>query len=410
MVRMRVRPSLNAAVAFAFAVLLTLGCAERPVYDPNAEVPPVYVPAELLTYSPLLPRLPVAAGIYYPPEWRYAEMTGWASGDPRVRFKLGSAAVALFDQIAAALFAQVQSLPSWPRTEGGTQLLDLVLVPRIVQSADAFVGYTLGVDLYSVDASPIAGVATKLWYIPETEIPDSGSPGDPARIAQIRLKEGLAALSTSLIASVELEQWARRRGVVWHWPEAAPGAAAGVKASGVAIVQRTKQRTFSASAQCTALGEALNKLDPQLHVVPTAQLTDVLYPWLSSADLDDVALFEQLRRPAVIERARTNDIRHLVLARTPQSRSEEHGGGAPIGGPGGAGLFGLMWWSRHEAGDLRVLDLLSTGEARVVSHQREVPTFALPAFILPIPIPLPPGEAMADTIAKQLLPILRPAP
>ena len=136
--------------------------------------------------------------------------------------------------------------------------------------------------------------------------------------------------------------------------------------------------------------------------VAPARLIEALYPWLSSVDLDDAVLFEQLRRPAIVERAGASDIRYIVMARTLHSRSEEHGAIAPIGGPGGAGLFGLMWWTRHEAGDLHVLDLLSTGEARAVSHRREVPTFALPAFILPLPIPLPSGEAMADTIANNI--------
>jgi hypothetical protein len=217
-------------------------------------------------------------------------------------------------------------------------------------------------------------------------------------------------LSTSLVSSVELEQWARARGDVWRWLESAPGGAAVVKASGLAIVQRAKQRNFRASAESVALEEALKRLDRQIHIVPTAQLIDALYPWMSSAGVDDAALVERLRHPAIVHRTNESDIRYIVLARVLQSRSEEHGGIAPIGGPGGAGLFGLMWWSRHEAGDLHVLDLLSTGEARAVSHRREVPTFALPAFILPIPIPLPSGEAMADTIAKQLLPIVRPTP
>jgi hypothetical protein len=185
----------------------------------------------------------------------------------------------------------------------------------------------------------------------------------------------------------------------------------GIKASGLTIVQRKKQRNFRASAESVAVGEALKKLDPQLLVVPTYQLVDALYPWLSSAGLDDAVLIEQLRHPAIVDRANRSGVRYIVVARILETWNEEHGGIAPLGGPGGAGLFGLMWWSRHEAGDLHVLDLTVAGETRAVSHRRDVPTFALPAFILPVPIPLPAaGESMPEAIAKQLLPLVRPAP
>jgi hypothetical protein len=236
-------------------------------------------------------------------------------------------------------------------------------------------------------------------------------PVDPARIAQIRLMEALAALSTSLIFSDELAHWAQTRGLTWHWPEAAPAAAAGIKPSGLAIVQRRTQRNFRASAESVAVGEALRKLDSQILVVPASQLIDVLYPWLSSAGLDDAVLVEQLRHPAIVDRAGRSGIRYIVVARTLETRTEKHGGIAPLGGPGGAGLFGMMWWSRHETGDLHVLDLAVAGETRAVSHRRDVPTFALPAFILPVPIPLPAaGESMPEAVAKQLLPLVRPLP
>ena len=411
MVLVRVRPTFHAVVAFGLAALLTVGCAEGPVYDPSAVIPPVTVPAEPLAYSPLLPRLPIAAGIYYSPEWRLAEMTGWASGDPRVRFKLGLAAVAYFDQIAAALFERVEPLPSWPANGPGMQVVDLVMVPRIEQSEDAFIGFTVGVDVFSPNGSLITSVATKPWYIPETDQHDSQIPADSARIAQIRLKETLAALSTSLIFSEELEHWAQTRGLIWRWPEAEQGTVTGIKASGLTIVQRKKQRNFRASAESVAVGEALKKLDPQLLVVPTYQLVDALYPWLSSAGLDDAVLIEQLRHPAIVDRANRSGVRYIVVARILETWNEEHGGIAPLGGPGGAGFFGLMWWSRQEAGDLHVLDLTAAGETRAVSHRRDVPTFALPAFILPVPIPLPAaGESMPEAIAKQLLPLVRPAP
>jgi hypothetical protein len=187
------------------------------------------------------------------------------------------------------------------------------------------------------------------------------------------------------------------------------GTAESIKPSGVAIVERKKHRNFRASAETVALGEALKKLDPQISVVPAAALIDALSPWLSSADLRDSVLVEWLRQTAIVERANRIGVRYLVVARTLKTWKEEHGAIAPIAGFGAGGLFGLMWWSQHEVGDIYVLDLVVAKEASVVAHEREVTTLALPAFIVPLPIPNPlADDSMAEAIARQLLPLVRP--
>jgi hypothetical protein len=72
-------------------------------------------------------------------------------------------------------------------------------------------------------------------------------------------------------------------------------------------------------------------------------------------------------------------------------------------------LFGFMWWTKNESAQIRVFDFVAAAEAGNVSHQREDVTFALPAFGIPLPIPIPRfGDSMPDAIAKQLLPLVRP--
>jgi hypothetical protein len=189
----------DTAIAVAVGALVAAGCAEGPVYDPASPVPPVTVRAEPLAYSPVVPRLPITAGVYYAPEWRFAETNGWASGDPRVRFKLGTAAVSLFNQHATALFERVLELPAWPPADLPGEAVDIVLIPRLEQYPDAFFAFTVGVEVVSPKGDGITTAASKAWYIPQLETTQVISSPAPERIAQVRLQETLAAVSTSLV-------------------------------------------------------------------------------------------------------------------------------------------------------------------------------------------------------------------
>ena len=144
---------LGRASAVVVVTAMLAGCADVPTQDASLPVPPVNVTVAPLPYPPLLPRLPVTAGVFYSSEWRNAEPNGWGSGDPRIRFQLGAAATALFDEIATALFGSVSQLPAWPDPASGSQSVDLVLVPRLDQSLDTFVRFTLAVDVFSRDGN-----------------------------------------------------------------------------------------------------------------------------------------------------------------------------------------------------------------------------------------------------------------
>ena len=302
-------------------------------------------------------------------------------------------------------------MEAWPAADSGAEGVDLVLIPSIEQLPDAFISFVVSVDMFTPDGAAIARVATRSWYFREVDPTESASSADPARIGQVRLKEALAALTTSAIASIELIQWAQDAGLEWRWPGAAQDAPEHRDAGGIAIVERTKHWGFGTTAETEALGAALARLDPKLSLVRGSDIIDMLYPWLSVAHSDNASLIGWLRHPAVVKRAASGGVRYLVVARVLRASTEQHGGIAPLGGPGGAGLFGLIWWSRREVADLYVLDLVAADDTRPVTHGRDVPTFALPAFIVPVPIPLlATGDSMAEALARQLLPLVRPRP
>jgi hypothetical protein len=168
----------------------------------------------------------------------------------------------------------------------------------------------------------------------------------------------------------------------------------------------TGLRACSANEGTVAVGEALRRLDPSIAVVAVEDLRRAVYPWTGRVLLTDAQVAEWLRRPAVAARAGAAGVRYLAIAESLQTWKEPHG--VIIGA--GLGFLGLAWETTHESALLRVFDLAAAVDAGDVKHQREDVTFVMPAYLIPLPIPIPrSGPAMAEVVARQLLPLVRPA-
>jgi hypothetical protein len=417
----RRNPGSVARVGGAVALMLLLAaCATGPKYGPDSPVTTLVVPVERLAYPPLLPKLDLTAGIHYPDSFRSAVALAGGGDTPRYRYELGAAAVALFDQHAAAMFARTVELPSIPGPAGTVVGVDVVLVPRFEPHAT---GLTLGVDVLAPDGASVARS--------ETVVTTSAAPDDPAAPTDATAASTAAApaggtalsqgsardvaislvataagdVATTLVLSPELARWADARGLAWQWPGSPVGDGPAAPPTGVTLMVCTGLRACTANEGTVAVGEALRRLDPSIAVVAVEDLRRAVYPWTGRVLLTDAQVAEWLRRPAVAARAGAAGVRYLAIAESLQTWKEDHG--LMLYGPG---FLGLAWETTHESALLRVFDLAAAVDAGDVKHQREDVTFLMPAYLIPLPIPIPrSGPAMAEVVAKQLLPLVRPA-
>ncbi len=325
---------------------------------------------------------------------------------PRYQYEVGAAAVVLLDQDFDGLFKRSIPLTSLTGGEGSAGMVDLILVPRFESLAAS---YLLGIDVFAPDGIRIARIENWAMSPPVPEQSGITPLAKPLPAVNDFLIDAAGDLATALILSPEITVWSAGRGLEWQWPDVRPRDIAGNPRGVVIVSCMAGLRRCNATEDTVAVGDALRRLDRTIDIVSAADLRRALYPWLGWADMSDTQLAEWLRRPAVAARVGAMGIRYLVFADSLGASTKRHGEIGAVGGYGGGGLFGLMWWTRNEVGRLNVFDFVTAAEAGKVNHQREDVTFALPALIIPMPIPIPRQvEDMPDAIAKQLLPLVRP--
>jgi hypothetical protein len=135
------------------AVLFALGAAGcGTTYEDH-----VIEPGQVYDGEPLVTPLPLAVGVYYPPEFRDYESHASRSNDRRVdryHLRLGPASVALFDRILAAQFAEVRPVDRLPAPDDGEADLDAVIEVSFASAGLMSVGYDL--TLYAASGTVIA--------------------------------------------------------------------------------------------------------------------------------------------------------------------------------------------------------------------------------------------------------------
>ena len=135
-----------------------------------------------------------------------------------------------------------------------------------------------------------------------------------------------------------------------------------------------------------------------------------MYPWLRDApDLKEEDVLSVFGRAAVRHRIAALGIRYVVDA-VLRTLTSESGDIICAGGGRGGGCFGYKEWKEHESAALTVYDLEAGAMTRHDEFQRNYVSLALPAVIIPIPIPMGPFGSLYDEAAKRLLPLLQPAP
>lgn len=402
----------------AALTLVLAGCATGPRYGPDSPVTTIAVPANRLTYIPLVPKLPVTAGIHYTEFFHAASATTGGGDSPRVRHEFGDAAVALFDQHAAAMFDRTVELPPNQMPEDMAAAVDIVFVPRFEPMlAIAFhehcarttilSGFKLGVDVLAPDGSSITTLEVSMTT---PSISDNRAGDCRQRLSKetdTRLfNEAVGELSIALFLSPEIARWAEARNVAWHWPPESSCSREAALLAGVTIIV-CNHHGCSEGEGSLAVGEALRTLDPSVEIIPAEDIQSALYPLLGRRSLTDTEKLPLLLSPAAASRACKAGVRHLIVAEVIDQWKTGHGVGlSPVGVGGGIGV-GMQ--KAYERAHIRVFDFLAIEEAGEIKHQREsISMVGGMVGWLPVIIPVPRiGDEMPVAIAKQLLQLLR---
>jgi hypothetical protein len=392
--------------AMAVIAAVVSGCATGPKYGPDSPVTTVVVPVEPLKYPPLVPKLPITVGIYYTPELRAASVQTGGGSRPRVAYLVGPSAVACFEQVAASLFARTVELQARPQPGQRFPVVDLAFV---LDYQPARYDANLVVEAFATDGSTIATNGSYI-QLPLTTAADAPleSYATP-NVGWHMVVDGVADLAVGFLLSREAAAWVANHDIAWNWSGDAASRVVAPSRAGVAVLMCPRLTNCHSNEASQAISAALRKLDPKVYVVEANTVLDAFYPWMRSATSNEDLPDSWMRRSIVAARAEAIGLRYLVLADLLGTSTHEHGGIVGAGGFGGGGFFGLMWWTRKEFGRLDVFDFVDAVNAGTVRHENEFVTLALPALLIPVPIPMPNvGESMSEAIARQLLPMVRP--
>jgi hypothetical protein len=151
------------------------------------------------------------------------------------------------------------------------------------------------------------------------------------------------------------------------------------------------------------LTRRINELLPDVTLIGRQRLQRLLYPLMEP---DTEPRTEQefaalLHREDVHERLASRGIRFLVAFSGQTTQDEWKGGILCGGGYGGAGCLGFVWADKRTGLDAAIWDLAAAGAPGHAAAVVEG-TSAMPAVILPIPIPAATQSAACRTLGDQI--------
>jgi hypothetical protein len=310
-------------------------------------------------------RLPLTAGIYYPAELRDYLSTVDRSVEPgrafyHDRIPFGLPAVQSIDFALDSLFAKLVELSEWPPVKPSSEVLDLVIVPRII-ALEYPAGARLGVTLFTssgdaLDTFEIDGVvANDFWDRVKSRdsniknILTLNLPPEPLfktealRNAAAQLVVTLAAhpVMTSMVAE-------KTRDAATARSQDASDEAIGQArtAMGLAIIPKLLPQTLERQSPPDVEGcleKAFTKLYPGIELATAQSVRQAVFPWLELgiAPDNEEELLGVLRRPFLLARLNDINVRYVTLP-TLTNRGDFTGPFFCGGGYGGAGCLGYM--------------------------------------------------------------------
>lgn len=380
------------------ATALSIGCAQVPTYGLDSPTMTVAVPAPQLSWAPLVPRSALRVGLFLAPDAHSSALVAGGGDVPRYRFALGDAFVALVDATLRPMFASAVPVDRLPTPGAPSRDVDLVVAAGITRQGDVAVP-EIWIEVVEPDGTPVAGGRAKLGGLTWVDADSAHAPATLAGHAGNTIKAVFAQAIEALVLSSALAAQLDRHGAPWRWtvaPVASPIARRTVILRCVSLV------ACSVDPGVEPLALAMRKLDPSVELAGGAEFLDAMYPWLNDApgvDEDQVAAV--LATPAARGRAAAIGVRFLAAVTMSSPRSVR---GSIVCGQ--VGCFGYEERRINEHANVQVFDF-STGQRRRAEElRREYATLAIPAVILPIPIPLAAPSPLHEEVARRLVPLL----
>lgn len=381
------RPAARFASAMATA-MLAAGCATQPVLGPGT--PPIIIGLEASSRpEPLVPRLPICTRLSGIDELAQARMQLGAPSTGRVDYRLG---LALATSVGLALEAL------FPAREGCA--IDLEIRARFWHGETTFI---LGVDLATTQGDAIASFDSLPVYPAWPGTPNYRDARSAAQSVSDQIDRVLAKLLWEVWKSEALRHHAARSGAAWIWPVATSAPTS--PPSGVAVVHCDAAQQCFASSAAEAVGAVLAARG--FTMIAADALLRAAWPWLSGAG-DAEELKDAIAAPWFASRAAEAGVAALVAIAGWSTADDPRGGILCAGGYGAGGCFGLRWTESSDEARVTVVRLATASGSIEVNVARSATTFVMPAFVVPVPIPLPQKTTLSEELAERLVPLLGP--
>jgi hypothetical protein len=115
---------------------------------------------------------------------------------------------------------------------------------------------------------------------------------------------------------------------------------------------------------------------------------------------------DAIAAPWLAARAAEAGVATLVAIAGWSTADDPRGGILCAGGYGAGGCFGLRWTESSDEARATVVRLAALSGSIEANVARTATTFVMPAFIVPVPIPLPQKTTLAEELADRLVPLL----
>lgn len=363
-----------------------------------AEVPAAVAVLDLPAMPPLVPESTLSVSVQFSDSLHAA--TFEAGGGPAAvaRYDYGNSIERAVREVVRAHFPRLD-----PAGDAGDERPDLRIEASI---ADLGIGQALRLDFRDLDGHRLATIDSDPFVVPHPASPWSAGPDSSRATAQMheRLRTALASLAGRISMTPELADHLRANGAAWTWRS--PGAPTPDGAGAAVVLACSSPRICGSTEDSLALERALAQRGVTIR--SSSAFLKAAWPWFAGAPMEGRDVPSIVASAAFRDRMRASGMRHIVLAWRLGATLGTEGGIAGVGGFGAGGLFGYLEVQRQERADMFVADLARDAPPVAIQEKRDKAVLAVPALILPVPIPLPDADRpLVDRLADQIAPLVR---
>lgn len=342
-------PAIKPILGYLFVAMAVCGCAS------TGTAP------EIAKTEYQVDRLPLVAGVYYPPELRdYSTRNRPGLFSMKVSF--GERVIESINFALTGLFDKLVDLSEWPQMKPSSEALDLVIVPRLIDSNRLEVSLfnPTGDDLGKLEAvgnvENSYGLKNKLDVFGMLNAFSRLEDIDLLRI--IELRNAVARLVVALAAHPAV---VNRVNEVHHQTSTTQGQSlsnngfASTKAAiGLAIIPKWENYYDSLQYPPDIEGcmeKAFRKSYPEITLVPAQNVRLAVFPWLEVGIVPEEGekLLEVLNKPRLLAQLNDINVRYMATINLTTNEGEFKGPFFCGYGYGGGGCLGF------ESGEIKTI-------------------------------------------------------